>query len=113
MITSERGYNKEMRKMIMRVQSGDIPDPFQSSVEEMEILSDCVRNGYVNGKTSEWSDVSKDFAELRTMDGKMHPIIHNSFIPAKGLAFLHPKIDWKFVIPTVLSAIALVKSFLF
>lgn len=106
-INNECDYKRAMRDMIRRVQSGEDIDSFSESVEDMEILSDCIRLGYVNGT------VEHDGLTLRTMDGKMHPVIHNSHIPLKGVAFLHPQPDLKFWIPTLISLAAFVKSFFF
>jgi hypothetical protein len=72
----------------------------------MEILADCISAGYVNG------ELMRDGKELRTLDGKIHPIIYNSHIPLKGIAFLHPQLDWKFIIPTIISILALLCSLL-
>ena len=94
------------RKMIRRIQSGEEIDSWRESSEDMEILADCIVAGYVNG------ELKDDGKTLRTMDGKIHPIVFNSHIPLKGLAFLHPQIDWKFIIPTIISIIALLCSLL-
>ena len=101
MIRSQREYKRAMRKMIRRIQSGEEIDSWRESSEDMEILA-----GYVNG------ELKDDGKTLRTMDGKIHPIVFNSHIPLKGLAFLHPQIDWKFIIPTIISIIALLCSLL-
>lgn len=106
-ISNESDYKNAMRVMIRRVQSGEAIDTFSESVEDMEILSDCIRLGYINGA------VEQDGRPFRTLDGKMHPVIHNSHIPLKGIAFLHPQPDWKFLIPTLISLAAFVKSFFF
>lgn len=106
-INNESDYKKAMRAMILRVQSGEHIDTFAESVESMEILSDCIKLGYINGT------VEHDGLSLRTMDGKMHPVVHNSHIPLKGIAFLHPQPDWKFWIPTLISLAAFIKSFFF
>ena len=106
MIRSQREYKRAMRKMIRRIQSGEEIDSWRESSEDMEILADCILAGYVNG------ELKDDGKTLRTMDGKIHPIVFNSHIPLKGLAFLHPQIDWKFIIPTIISIIALLCSLL-
>ena len=90
-----------MRRMISRVQRGEHIDIWNESTENMEILADCISAGYVNG------ELMRDGKELRTLDGKIHPIIYNSHIPLKGIAFLHPQLDWKFIIPTIISILAL------
>lgn len=93
-----------MRRMISRVQRGEHIDIWNESTENMEILADCISAGYVNG------ELMRDGKELRTLDGKIHPIIYNSHIPLKGIAFLHPQLDWKFIIPTIISILALLCS---
>lgn len=95
-----------MRRMISRVQRGEHIDIWNESTENMEILADCISAGYVNG------ELMRDGKELRTLDGKIHPIIYNSHIPLKGIAFLHPQLDWKFIIPTIISILALLCSLL-
>lgn len=95
-----------MRIMISRVQRGEHIDIWNESTENMEILADCISAGYVNG------ELMRDGKELRTLDGKIHPIIYNSHIPLKGIAFLHPQLDWKFIIPTIISILALLCSLL-
>ena len=85
MITSDRDYLSAMKDMIRKVQSGYEP-PFNASAEELEILADCIRNGYIRGQTSYFRDGREH--ELRTLDGKIHPEITNHIIPPKGLAFL-------------------------
>ena len=92
--------------MISRVQRGEHIDIWNESTENMEILADCISAGYVNG------ELMRDGKELRTLDGKIHPIIYNSHIPLKGIAFLHPQLDWKFIIPTIISILALLCSLL-
>ena len=106
MIRSQREYRKAMRKMIRRVQCGEEIDARKESIEDMEILADCISAGYING------ELEHDGKSIRTLDGKIHPIVFNSHIPLKGLAFLHPQIDWKFIIPTIISVIALLCSLL-
>lgn len=106
MIRSQREYKKAMRKMIRRVQSGEKINSWEENFEDMEILADCISAGYINGELEE------DGKPIRTLDGKIHPIVFNSYIPLKGLAFLHPQIDWKFIIPTIISVIALLCSLL-
>ena len=104
MIRSQREYKRAMRKMIMRVQRGEEINSMEESLEDMEILADCISAGYING------EISHDGQIMRTLDGKIHPTIFNSHIPLKGVAFLHPQIDWKFIIPTIISIIALLCS---
>lgn len=106
MIHSEREYLQAMRVMVKRVQNGDHIDVISSSIEDLEILADCIRCGYINGSVDDGSHA------MRTMDGKIHPRIFNNHIPLKGIAFLYPQPDWKFWIPTVISLLALLKSFL-
>lgn len=106
MIRSQREYKRAMRKMIRRVQKGEEIDSWKESFEDMEILADCILAGYVNG------ELEHNGKTVRTMDGKIHPIVFNSHIPIKGLAFLHPQFDWKFIIPTIISIIALLCSLL-
>ena len=103
MITSEKEYDKAMRKMILRVQSGESLNFLEMNVEDREILRDCIDRGFVNG-TNEHG---------RTQDFAPCPIVYNSFIPFKGVAFLRPAPDWKFLIPTAISIIALIVSIFF
>lgn len=86
MINSEDEYYEAMRDMIRKVQAGYEP-PFTASVEEMEIFADCIRAGYLIGKTT-YIDRDGIEQESRTMDGKMHPELTNHVVPPKGLAFL-------------------------
>ncbi len=111
MIKNQKDYEKAMRAMIRRVQNGDPPVDKHASIEDMEILADCIKAGYINGTTTHFSAHSQKEEELRTLDGKMHPKVYNNVIPLKGLVFLNPQKDWKFIIPTVISLIALLKSF--
>ena len=69
MIRSQREYKRAMRKMIRRIQSGEEIDSWRESSEDMEILADCILAGYVNG------ELKDDGKTLRTMDGKIHPIV--------------------------------------
>ena len=86
MISSSQDYTNAMKEMIRKVQSGYEP-PFNASDEELELLSDCINEGYVRGRTT-YIDRDGHEQELRTLDGKMHPEIINHVIPPKGLAFL-------------------------
>ncbi len=86
MISSEEEYLDAMRDMIRKVQQGYEP-PFTADAEELEIFSDCIRQGYLIGKTT-YIDRNGVEQELRTMDGKMHAELINHVIPPKGLAFL-------------------------
>ena len=106
MIKSQREYKRLMRTMIRRVQRGEEIDSWKENYEDMEILADCISAGYING------EIKTDGKPARTMDGKIHPVVFNSHIPLKGIAFLHPQIDWKFIVPTVISIIALLCSLL-
>ena len=74
-----------MKDMIRKVQAGYEP-PFDADAEELEVLSDCIKNGYIRGRTTYFHNGKEQ--ELRTLDGKMHPEIINHIIPPKGLAFL-------------------------
>lgn len=106
MIKSEVEYIKEMRNMVKRVQSGEHIDTQNASIQDLEILCDCIKLGYINGT------IEKNGVQERTLDGKIHPTVFNAHIPLKGIAFLHPKPDWKFLLPLLISLVALVKSFL-
>ena len=75
-----------MKAMIRKVQEGYEP-PFSADAEELEVLSDCIKEGYIRGRTT-YIDSNGHERELRTLDGKMHPEIINHVIPPKGLAFL-------------------------
>lgn len=91
MISSNQDYIDAMKEMIRKVQSGYEP-PFNAGVEELEILSDCIKNGYIRGRTTYVASDGREH-ELRTLDGKMHPEIINHVIPPKGLAFLDNSSD--------------------
>ena len=86
MISSNQDYRNAMKEMIRKVQSGYEPS-FNASDEELELLSDCIKEGYIRGRTT-YIDGNGHEQELRTLDGKMHPEIINHVIPPKGLAFL-------------------------
>lgn len=93
MIKSEREYKKAMRDMIRRVQSAKNADEINDAtltMEEAEILTDCILEGYVRGKVEEELSNGRVIT-LRTLDGKAHPEIYNTVIPLKGLAFLKPE----------------------
>lgn len=111
MISSEKEYESAMREMILKVQAGYEP-PFDASAEEMELLSDCIRRGYLNGCTTDVG-LNGQIQELRTMDGKMHPVLYNHVITPKGFAFLKPKnTDKKSTAALLISLIALLVSIL-
>ena len=86
MISSSQDYRNAMKEIIRKVQCGYEP-PFNASDEELELLSDCIKKGYIRGRTT-YIDSDGHEQELRTLDGKMHPEIINHVIPPKGLAFL-------------------------
>lgn len=116
MVKNQKGYIREMRSMIRRVQTlpkGESLNPFELSHEEAEILSDCIKNGYVIGTVTSFDkDTGREY-ELRTMDGKIHPELFNNVITPKGLAFLKPsKTDIKASIALIISILALLISFL-
>ena len=110
MLHTEKEYNSAMRQMILRVQqaaSVDEINTWDMSIEEAEILLDCVASGYLIGK------VPKNIAECRTLDGKAHPELFNTVITPKGLAFLKPpRTDLKATIALIVSAIAALISLL-
>ena len=108
MLKTKKDFEKAMRTMILRVQSGDTISDKTASIEDMEVLAECIRNGYINGRLT--SSTSHKSEEFRTLDGKIHPQIINNIIPLKGLIFLHPQKDGKFIIPTAISLIALIVS---
>lgn len=87
MIQSENEYYEAMRDMIRKVQHGYEP-PFTADAEELEILSDCIKAGYLIGKTT-YIDMYGIEQESRTMDGKIHPELINHIVTPKGLAFLN------------------------
>lgn len=91
MISSSRDYKNAMKRMIRKVQGGYKP-PFDADAEELEILSDCIKSGYIRGQTT-YIGIDGHEHELRTLDGKMHPEITNHIIPPKGLAFLYDSSD--------------------
>lgn len=91
MISSGQEYTNAMKDMIRKVQEGYEP-PFSADAEELEVLSDCIKEGYIRGRTT-YIDSDGHERELRTLDGKMHPEIINHIIPPKGLAFLGDSSD--------------------
>lgn len=91
MIHSESEYYEAMREMIQKVQQGYEP-PFTADAEELEIFADCIRSGYLIGKTT-YLDRDGIEQESRTMAGKIHPELTNHVIPPKGLAFLNSTIE--------------------
>lgn len=91
MIQSENEYYEAMRTMIRKVQQGYEP-PFTADAEELEILSDCIKAGYLIGKTT-YIDMDGVERESRTLDGKIHPELTNHVVPPKGLAFLNSPIE--------------------
>ncbi len=109
-IRSMRGYNAAIRKMIRSVQRGY--DPSRSTdTQELELLADCIRNGYLIGRVSSPDPKTGVEHELRTLDGKMHPELFNQIVPPKGLAFLKPAAsDIRSVIAICISVLALLVS---
>lgn len=84
MIKTKRDYDNAIRAMIRRVQRAKDKDEFNTfkmSAEEAEILLDCITAGYLIGEIQE---------PYRTMDGKAHPELTNTFVTPKGLAMLEP-----------------------
>ena len=84
MLHTEKEYNSAMRQMILRVQQATSVDEINTwdmSIEEAEILLDCVASGYLIGK------IPKNITECRTLDGKAHPELFNTVVTPKGLAF--------------------------
>lgn len=112
MINNQKEYRKAMRSMILRVQKGEQLE-LKAPPEELEILAECIRSGYINGRNTYFDERTGREVESRTLDGLIHPEIINNIIPIKGLVFLHPQADWKFLVPTIISIVALVKSFFF
>lgn len=84
-------YKKAMRDMIWRVQDGYEP-PFYSSHEELEIFAECIRRGYLSGTTTT-TDKTGHERELRTLDGKIHPILFSHSVTLAGLEFLSESKD--------------------
>ena len=86
MVPSSQDYTNAMKEMICKVQNGYEP-PFDASDEELELLSDCIKEGYIRGRTTYIGSDGRE-RELRTLDGKIHPQIINHIISPKGLSFL-------------------------
>lgn len=101
MITTEWQYKEAMRQMIRRVQRGEVVNAECRTREEAEVLTDCIKCEYIIGNTKE---------PFRTLDGKAHPEIESDVIPLKGIIFLENKPDWEFLVPTIISVIALLVS---
>lgn len=92
MIRDQADYRKAMCDMIHRIQKAKSPEEINTmemSIEDAEILNDCIENGFVRGETYATNSNGKKFP-LRTMDGKAHPEIYNTVITLKGLEFLKP-----------------------
>ncbi len=108
MIKSEREYNRAVREMLRRVQLASSVDEFHSdkmSVQESEILADCIKREFLIGR------VSDSTGEFRTEDGKMHPELLNTLITPRGYAFLKPqKTDVKATVALIVSIVAVVVS---
>lgn len=85
-LSSEKEYLDAMRCMMQRVQQGDTP-PLSASTEELEVLAECIRRGYLTGTVTH-TDKNGVERELRTLDGKIHPILFNNVVTLAGLAFL-------------------------
>lgn len=75
-----------MAALMKKVQGGYKP-PFDADAQEQELLADCIRMGYLIGRTTAKSAKGEEY-ELRTMDGKMHAELTNHAVTPKGLAFL-------------------------
>ena len=94
MIRNQTDYRKAMCKMIRKIQnssSAEEINDLEMSIEDAEILNDCIENGFVRGKTT-YRNHNGEEIELRTMDGKAHSEIFNTVITLKGLEFLKPDI---------------------
>ena len=92
MIRNQTDYRKAMCKMIRKIQnssSAEEINDLEMSIEDAEILNDCIENGFVRGKTT-YRNHNGEEIELRTMDGKAHSEIFNTVITLKGLEFLKP-----------------------
>ena len=65
MISSNQDYRNAMKEMIRKVQSGYEPS-FNASDEELELLSDCIKEGYIRGRTT-YIDGNGHEQELRAL----------------------------------------------
>lgn len=109
LLSTPAQYEEAMRDVIRRVQRGEISHAPNGSIEEMEVIADCIRLGYINGRLN----LNGETEPFRTLDGKIHPEILNNHIPLKGLCFLQPdKTAQKAGAAMWLSLIALVVSIL-
>ena len=112
LLNTERKYQNAMKRMIKRIQkTGDIPDPRNLSDQDAEILMDCVKQGFLIGEAQGWDERRHAFIDHRVLTGKAMPEVHSATIPLKGVIFLKPTIDWKFVVPTAISIAALIITF--
>ena len=113
MISNQTDYRKAMCKMIRKIQnssSAEEINDLEMSIEDAEILNDCIENGFVRGKTT-YRNHNGEEIELRTMDGKAHSEIFNTVITLKGLEFLKPdRTKTKANLAIIISAIAGVVS---
>lgn len=113
MIRNQTDYRIAMCNMIRRVQTAKSADEISDakmSLEEAEILMDCIENGFVRGKTTY---LSKDGEEMdrRTLDGMPHPWVYSTVITLKGLEFLKPdRTKLKANLALILSVSSLVVS---
>lgn len=109
MIRNQADYHKAMCNMIRKIQNAHSADEINNadmSVEEAEILNDCIENGFVRGK-NHYFDSNGKRNELRTVDGKAHPVIHTTVITLKGLEFLKPdRTNAKANLAIIISALA-------
>lgn len=95
MVHSEKEFNKRARHLLRMI--SDNTNISELSDEDKEILAECISLGYLNSKYM-----------VQTQDGKHHFELRDNFpITSKGLTFLKPRRDWKFIIPSVIAVIEL------
>lgn len=110
MIKSERQFNRAMRKMIRRVIAGKRPLPENPTRDDLEVLAECVKRGYIfSATTNERGEMPRNQLGVPIVDY----ISEQTFL-LPGLVFLHPD-DTKVRanIALVISGLALLSTVLF
>lgn len=110
MIKSERQFNRAMRKMIRRVIAGERPLPENPTRDDLEVLAECVKRGYIfSATTNERGEMPRNQLGVPIVD-----YISEQTVLLPGLVFLHPD-DTKVRanIALVISGLALLSTVLF
>lgn len=91
MLKTQNQIDRKIKFIIQCAMDGCIPD---NSDEDTDlVIHECVARGYITGINS-----------LLTESGRYRSIVHtNVQVTKDGLDFLHPKKDWKFIVPTIIA----------